>query len=217
MHARTARALACLLVVLAPALAGCAVREPDDSLETRVERAPAFVVGHKWTYVIHNAAGERIGNASYTIVAEEEISGRATLRIAETLVHPTLKEPRHREFHWDAETLNLVSPACDIACPTRGRDLDFPLQHNKTWTDGLRDRHAVARYREDAEPGPTGFTRLWEIESRPRACDGGCGATRTVRLYAPDVGLVAERTDYNASGDVEEQWRLEEFDLRAGA
>lgn len=174
-----------------------------------------MIAGFRWMYGIHDAAGSLIGNASYEILGETNLSGRRTLRVEETLTHPTLEGPRRKEFHWDAETLNIVSPACDVACNTRGRDLDFPLRHNKTWHDGLRDRDAVARYREDATPGSSGFTKLWEIESRPRTCPGGCGATRTVRLYAPDVGLVAERTDYNSSGDVEEQWRLAEFDLRS--
>lgn len=197
-------------LAVAPALAGC-VDEPGTPAAKR-EAAPALEAGFRWSYTIHAGNGSHIGSAAYEVLSRTTIGGRSAYRVGETFAHPSLAgELRKRELHWDAATLNLVSPACDVTCPTRGRDLDFPLEHEKSWVDGLREATVNASYREDAEPGPTGFAKLWVVEARPLAATG---QERTVRLYAPEAGVVVQRTDYDRTGAVDEEWRLAEFDFR---
>lgn len=199
-----------LAIALVPALAGC-VDEPGTP-PARRELAPALEAGFRWSYTIHAGNGSHVGSATYEVLAQTTLGGRSAHRVSETFAHPSLAgELRKRELLWDAATLNLVSPACDAACPTRGRDLDFPLEDGKRWVDGLRDASVNASYREDAEPGPTGFAKLWVIEARPLEATG---QERTVRLYSPEAGVVVQRTDYEGTGAIDEEWRLAEFDFR---
>lgn len=210
-----------MLVIAAMASVGGCLESPEASGGTGARAdAPDWRVGDAWNYTVLDADGATAGWAAYEVLAVEDVLGAPAYRVREAYAGPDVGGVRERVVHYDVDTLNQVWDACGEPgvmddCSGHERALDFPLVDGESW-DAPTGGGVVIERRAEATHDPStelpaaagGAGEAWVVVLSGRACDG-CALVEERLVYAPAVGLVAERV-VTEDGDARTRWVLAE-------